>query len=116
MLHRRLNRSGEGRVTDNVLLSYGQLSVWRDIDDLPRARWHEANFGARLRLPEGGGFTADEVIAAVRGLGVRHESLRTRYTTADPDKPLQRVLPPGSESDVDVTVVECAGDETETNV
>ena len=103
-------------MSDDVLLSYGQLSVWRDIDDLPRARWHEANFGARLRLPEGGGSTADEVIAAVRGLGVRHESLRTRYTMADPSKPLQRVLPPGAESDIDVAVVDCAGDEYEINV
>ena len=103
-------------MSDNVLLSYGQLSVWRDIDDLPRARWHEANFGARLRLPEGGGFAADEVIAAVRGLGVRHESLRTRYDMADPRKPSQHVLPPGAESDIDVTVVECAGDENQINV
>lgn len=103
-------------MSDNVLLSYGQLSVWRDIDDLPRARWHEANFGARLPLPEGGAFTADEVIAAVRGLGIRHESLRTRYTTADPRTPSQRVLAPGAESDVDVTTAECAGSADKINV
>ena len=103
-------------MSDDVLLSYGQLSVWRDIDDLPRARWHEANFGARLRLPEGGGFTADEVIAAVRGLGVRHESLRTLYSTADPRAPRQRVLPPGREADVNVAVAECAGDEYHINL
>lgn len=97
-------------MSDNVLLSYGQLSVWRDIDDLPRARWHEANFGAFLRVPKGA-YTADEVIAAVRGLGARHESLRTLYTTADPREPLQRVLPPGAEGEVDVAAIECTDDE-----
>lgn len=96
---------------DNVLLSYGQLSVWRDIDDLPRARWHEANFGAFLQLPVGDAYTADEVIAAVRGLGVRHESLRTVYSTGDPKAPLQRVMPPGAEIDVDVAAIECTNDE-----
>lgn len=97
-------------LSDSVLLSYGQLSVWRDIDDLPRARWHEANFGARLQLPADGTFTVDETVAAVRSLGVRHESLRTIYSTADPRTPRQSVLPPGDEADVDVAVVECAPD------
>lgn len=95
---------------DSVPLSYGQLSVWRDIDDLPRARWHEANFGGRLPVPDAG-FTPAEVVAAVRGLGARHESLRTIYSMADRKAPLQRVEPVGAESDVDVTEVECAAGE-----
>ncbi|HEV2346772.1 MAG TPA: condensation domain-containing protein [Actinocrinis sp.] len=98
-------------MTDDALLSYGQLSVWRDIRGLPRARWHEANFGARLRVPADAEYTPAEVTAAVRALGVRHESLRTVYATADPMAPRQLVQPPGVLADIDVAVVECAEDQ-----
>lgn len=98
-------------MNDGVPLSYGQLSVWRDVRDLPRARWHEANFGARLPLPADGDFTPGEVTAAVRALGIRHESLRTVYSTADTMAPLQHVQPPEVLADIDVAVVECAADQ-----
>jgi hypothetical protein len=33
-------------------LTFGQLSVWRDIDRLPRARWQEANMSNTFGFPE----------------------------------------------------------------
>jgi hypothetical protein len=68
-------------------LSYGQLSVWRDIEGLPRERWHEANTWSRWSVPEGVG--TERVRQALRALGTRHPSLHTIYDLADPASPRQ---------------------------
>jgi hypothetical protein len=80
-------------VNEHAPLSYGQLSVWRDVRDLRRDRWHEANTRVVWRLPDGDGHSASEVEDAVLALARRHESLRTVYDLADTFAPSQRVLP-----------------------
>ncbi|MFD7164763.1 condensation domain-containing protein [Streptomyces violascens] len=69
--------SGRSAEPDTGVLSYGQLSVWRDIESLPRERRHEANTWAHWEVPPG--TTAEQVRKALRTLGVRHPSLRTVY-------------------------------------
>lgn len=68
-------------------LSYGQLSLWRDIEGLPRERWHEVNSWSRWHLPDG--VDTERVRQALRALGTRHPSLRTRYDLTDPASPRQ---------------------------
>jgi hypothetical protein len=89
-------------VTAEYPLSYGQLSVWRFIEELPRARWAEVNLGRLLPLPEG--VTTAATRAAVAAVCRRHESLRTTYRFDAPQGPVQ-VPHPGAEPAV--TVVEC---------
>ncbi|WP_438306840.1 condensation domain-containing protein (plasmid) [Streptomyces sp. HUAS TT11] len=72
-------------------LSYGQLSVWRDIEGLPEERRHEANTWARWQVP--GDTGVPEVRRALRALGARHPSLHTVYDLTDPDAPRQSVRP-----------------------
>jgi hypothetical protein len=80
-------------------LSYGQLSVWRDIEGLPRDRWHEANSWSRWPLPHG--VDSERVRQALRALATRHPSLRTRYDFTDPADPRQIV-----EAAADATTIE----------
>jgi hypothetical protein len=91
--------------TDSGPLSYGQLSVWRDIEGLPRARWHEANSWSRWPLPDG--VDVARVREALRALALRHPSLRTRYDFTDPAAPRQLI---DAETGVEIIEGELAGD------
>jgi hypothetical protein len=70
-------------------LTFGQLVVWRDVDALPRSRWHEGNWVFSTDVPAGVG--AADVRAAVDRLAERHGVLRTTYDVSDPARPTQRV-------------------------
>jgi len=99
-------------VTEPVLLSYGQLSVWRDVRDLDASRRHEANTRSIWALHErheATSHTVAEVEQALFALGRRHESLRTVYDLSDSYAPTQRVLTSG---EVESGVFECALDES----
>ncbi|WP_433059701.1 condensation domain-containing protein [Dactylosporangium sp. CS-033363] len=65
----------------------GQLSVWRDLEKIPRERHWEANLQFVWDLPEG--TTDEQVRAAIEGLAARHGSLRTRYVVDDQGLPRQ---------------------------
>jgi hypothetical protein len=84
-------------------LSHGQLSDWRDVEGLPRHRWHEANIWVGWSIPDG--VDLDRARRAVLALGQRHPSLRTRYDLSDPASPRQLVDPVAAveivEGDVD---------------
>lgn len=58
-------------------LSYGQLSVVRDLDGLPEPRRSEAVVHSRVPLPPGTG--ADAATRAWHALQVRHPGLRTTF-------------------------------------
>ncbi|MDW6065030.1 condensation domain-containing protein [Streptomyces sp. FXJ1.4098] len=92
-------------------LSYGQISLWRDIQRLPRSRWHEVNISAVWELPEGTGPAA--VKDALKRLAHHHPSLRTTYDLSDPDNPVQLVHEPDSLSGLNVSE-EAADDIQET--
>ncbi|MFD0530451.1 MSMEG_1061 family FMN-dependent PPOX-type flavoprotein [Kitasatospora arboriphila] len=73
------------------LLSHGQLSVWRDVEGLPRHRWHEANTWTHWTVPDGVG--TGRVRQALHALGARHQSLHTVYDFGDPAAPRQVLRP-----------------------
>ncbi|MFI1966481.1 condensation domain-containing protein [Streptomyces pathocidini] len=79
-------------MSSGVRLALGQLSVWHDIRDLPRHRWHEPNNAALWPLPEGA--DADHVRRALRTVVARHPSLRLRYDLTDAATRAPRQLPP----------------------
>jgi hypothetical protein len=81
-------------------LTFGQMSVWRDIDRLPRARWHEANLANTFTLPEP--VSRRQLCQALTHLDAKHESVRMLYDVADPQHPRQRLLPPRPVTDVEV--------------
>lgn len=58
-------------------LTLGQLSIWRDIEGVPRHRRHEPNLTQVWPVPAGTSVTT--VRGALRELQRRHESLRTTY-------------------------------------
>jgi hypothetical protein len=100
-------------VNEIAPLSFGQLSVWRDVRELSQDRWHEANTRSVWMLPEDAETSVTDVEAAVRSLGRGHESLRTVYGLEDPLAPTQRVLPFGA-AEVESGVAEIgAADEVE---
>ncbi|MGC7101288.1 hypothetical protein ACPZ19_41995 [Amycolatopsis lurida] len=68
-------------------LSFGQLSVWRDVRSLPAERAANANVATSLRLPPG--TTVESVQQALRRVVAHHGSLRTTYDLSDWDSPLQ---------------------------
>ncbi|MFJ8581025.1 condensation domain-containing protein [Micromonospora sp. NPDC093277] len=70
-------------------LSFGQLSIWRDVRALPESRWAEANVWAVWPLPTGTGVAA--VRRSLERLVRRHPALRTTYELSDPDNPRQIV-------------------------
>jgi len=80
-------------------LTFGQLAIWRDVESVPRDRWHEPNLAQIWALPPGIGLTAvrDALAALVR----RHGSLRTTYDLTDPAAPRQ-VTHPAQRPDVTV--------------
>lgn len=80
-------------------LSYGQLHLWRDVEQLPRERWHEVNAWSRWSLPADVG--TERVRRALRALTARFPSLRTTYDLTDPARPRQRI----TTHDVEITVV-----------
>ncbi len=73
-------------------LSFGQLSVWRDIEELPPDGQHQANLVFQQSLA-GAGVPVPQVVAAVDLLRERHESLRTVFDLTDPAAPVQVVRP-----------------------
>lgn len=81
-------------------LTFGQLSLWRNVQDLPRARWHEPNLTTVWPLP------ACTRVEAVRNalllMEQRHVALRTTYDVSDPRNPRQRPHEPGRALDVAV--------------
>jgi hypothetical protein len=81
-------------------LCYGQLSVWRFIEGLPRHRQGEANVGRLLTLPTG--LTVEATLAALDALWRRHEALRTTFEVDEYGRPAQLVHP-APESVVEVT-------------
>jgi hypothetical protein len=74
---------------ESAPLTFGQLVVWRDVDALPRSRWHEANWVFSTDVPAGVGVAS--VRAAVDRLAERHGVLRTTYEVSDPARPRQRM-------------------------
>jgi hypothetical protein len=83
-------------------LTFGQLSVWRDVDQLPAGQRHAGNL---LRTaPVGAGVSVADLLGAFRGLRARHEALRTTYDFSDAASPRQIVSPPGT-GDVPVRCV-----------
>ncbi|MFI7503323.1 condensation domain-containing protein [Streptomyces sp. NPDC049687] len=70
-------------------LSYGQLSVLRSIEHIPRHEWSSANIARWLPLRPG--VTLEEIRAAIELLPRRHESLRTVYRLPVDATPTQRI-------------------------
>jgi len=85
-------------------LTFGQMSVWRDIAGLPRTRWHEGNLSHSFDLP--GPVSRRQLAAALTALQQRHPSLRTVYDTGEP--PRQIVLPAQDITDVEVVFADVA--------
>lgn len=92
-------------------LSFGQLSVWRDVELFPPEGRHQANI-TRIE-PLGGTFYPDQIEAAFARVRRRHEGLRTTYELAEPERlrqvvrsvdavpaPVTQVpVPPGADPD-----------------
>jgi len=85
-------------------LTFGQLSLWRSVQHLPRERRHEGNLATVWTLPDGS--SADAVTEAWHELQARHPSLHTIYRLSDPQEP-QQVLHPHA-SRVDISTVQTA--------
>jgi Condensation domain len=62
--------------------TYGQLSVWRSIQDLPPSRMNTANLRRMWDLPAG--CSSASVVRALGDLQRRHESLLTGYRRTGP--------------------------------
>jgi hypothetical protein len=88
-------------------LSHGQLSLWRDIQNLPRPRWHEVNLAVVWNLPRG--TAPDTVRETLEYLRTKHVSLRTVYDLDDIGKPVQRPQPP--ETAIPLEVSEGTGED-----
>jgi hypothetical protein len=87
-----------GQPTD-APLTFGQMSVWRNIDGLPRARWQEGNLSHTFTLPAP--VSRSQLCQALTRLATKHESVRTLYDATDPWRPRQRLLPPQEFTDVE---------------
>lgn len=70
-------------------LTFGQMSLWRDIDALPRSRWQETNWVFSVDVPAG--VSEDAVRQALEQMTERHAGLRTVYDVRDPANPAQLV-------------------------
>lgn len=70
-------------------LTFGQLSVWRDVEDLPIDRAHEANLADVWTVPRE--VHPHRIVTAFEGLTRRHEGLRIRYD--DGPRGLRMILP-----------------------
>jgi hypothetical protein len=80
-------------------LTFGQLSVWRDIENLPRDKWYMSNNSWATSLPDG--VTVSSVRGALHALAERHESLRTTFDIRPGGKPRQ-IVHPAAAIDLDV--------------
>ncbi|WP_411139216.1 condensation domain-containing protein [Streptomyces sp. C10] len=85
-------------------MTFGQLSVWRVMEDWPLDRWSETYLCTAVPVP----FSCprERVIQAFNALCERHESLRTHFVDT-PRGPVQRVQPAGNP--VDIATVDCPG-------
>lgn len=88
-----------GGTANTAPLTFGQMSVWRDIAALPRERWHEGNLVYRMEFPKP--VSRRQLCQALTELEEKHESLRTVYEIDDPEHPHQRLLPPQPVTDVE---------------
>ncbi|MEO6500497.1 MAG: condensation domain-containing protein [Jatrophihabitantaceae bacterium] len=70
-------------------LTFGQMSLWRDIDALPRSRWQETNWVFEVDVPTG--VSEDTIRQALERMTERHAGLRTVYDVSDPANPAQLV-------------------------
>jgi hypothetical protein len=70
-------------------MSFGQLSLWRDVEKIPPESRHQINIRRVIELPPG--VPEPALRDAFNLLRSRHESLRTRYSFADPRLPQQIV-------------------------
>ncbi|HEV2887999.1 MAG TPA: condensation domain-containing protein, partial [Jatrophihabitans sp.] len=86
--------------SDSAPMTFGQLSVWRDITGLSRSRWHEANVIHSFPFPRP--VSRVELSQVLTRLYTKHHSLRTVYDVDDPAHPRQRLLPPEPVDDVEV--------------
>ena len=87
----------------SVPLTFGQLSVFRALQALPRDRWSETYVTNVIPLPAG--CTRQDADAALRVLARRHESLRTTFIDA-PGGPYQVVA---DDVRIDLAEVEVPG-------
>lgn len=85
--------------------TFGQLSVWRDIENLPRDRWYMSNNSWVVSLPDGVALSG--VRQAVRTLAERHESLRTTFDIRPRCKPRQ-ILHQINSAAIDLDVMEAS--------
>lgn len=72
-------------------LSYGQLSVLRFVQDVPRHQWSPFTIGRYCPLADH--VSVEDVHAALETVWRRHESLRTTYRFRGVDPPVQVVHP-----------------------
>lgn len=73
-------------------LTFGQLAILRDVEPVPRDRWHEPNLAEIWTLPVG--TTMIAVREALAVLVRRHESLRTTYDLTGSGGPRQLLHQP----------------------
>jgi condensation domain-containing protein len=85
-------------------LTFGQMSVWREIAALPRERWHEVNLIHRIEFAKP--VSRRQLCQVLTALDAKHESLRTVYEIDDPAEPRQRVLPPQPVTEVETVYAE----------
>ncbi|MFC5286561.1 condensation domain-containing protein [Actinokineospora guangxiensis] len=74
-------------------MNFGQLSVWRDVEEFPAEKAYQANM---VRVVPLDGVATATVRAVVERLRARHAALRTVYDFADPAAPRQHVRPADS--------------------
>jgi len=70
-------------------LCFGQLSVWRALESLPRRQWATTNITRAVLLKDVA--STEDVREARAQCCARHESLRTTYEVTDPARPRQIV-------------------------
>jgi Condensation domain len=93
-----------GDASTTAPLTFGQMSVWRDIAGLPQERWQEANIFHRFDFPKP--VSRRQLCQVLTELDAKHESLRTVYDIDDPAEPRQRLLPPQPVTEVEVVYSE----------
>lgn len=76
-----------GVQTTTYPMAIGQLSVYRDVEQMPAERLWEANLAFSWALRRE--CTLDELWAALAALAVRHESLRTNFVIDEEGRPRQ---------------------------
>ncbi len=87
---------------DTAPLTYGQLSVWRDIEHLPIERRHEPNFASYIDLPRPVPIT--DVGRMFAAIDHEHPGMRTIVDASDALNPRQILLDPCQT--VNVAIVE----------